>query len=133
MEKTLEREIRRLSGGRCEYCRVAERYSGVAFAVDHVIARQHSGPTVLANLALSCGLCNRHKGPNIAGIDPDTGQLCRLFHPRMDSWQDHFRWNGPVVMGRSGVGRTTIAVLAMNQPQQILLRETLIAEGVFEE
>lgn len=52
------------------------------FSVDHIVARQHGGPTVLENLALACLHCNRHKGPNIAGTDPSTGEIVRLFHPR---------------------------------------------------
>ena len=27
------------------------------------------------NLALACAHCNRHKGPNLAGFDPETGML----------------------------------------------------------
>src|SRR5271166_4827055 len=53
---------------------------------------QHGGLTVLDNLALSCLHCNRHKGPNIAGTDPRTGEVVRLFHPRNDQWSVHFEW-----------------------------------------
>ena len=28
--------------------------------------------------------CNLHKGPNLSGVDPDTGQVVRLFDPRDD-------------------------------------------------
>jgi hypothetical protein len=38
--------------------------------------------------------CNTRKGPNLSGLDPQTGELTRLFHPRQDRWQDHFRWEG---------------------------------------
>jgi hypothetical protein len=55
-------------------------YSGF-FHVDHVVARQHGGRTDLSNLALACMHCNRHKGPNIAGSDPRTGEIVRLFDP----------------------------------------------------
>jgi 5-methylcytosine-specific restriction endonuclease McrA len=70
----------------CEYCHLPQRFSKLTFPIDHVIARQHHGPTIESNLALACGFCNRHKGPNIAGLDPQTRQLTRLFHPRRDSW-----------------------------------------------
>jgi 5-methylcytosine-specific restriction endonuclease McrA len=60
------------------------------FQIDHIIARQHAGTSDEQNLALACIHCNRFKGPNIAGLDPETGELVRLFHPRTDKWADHF-------------------------------------------
>ncbi len=53
-------------------------YPTVPFPIDHIIAQQHGGPTVLANLALSCLHDNSHKGPNIAGLDPLTKELTKL-------------------------------------------------------
>ena len=54
------------------------------FQIDHVIAENHSGATAEQNLALACPHC-RFKGPNIAGVDPETGETVRLFHPRRDT------------------------------------------------
>ena len=48
------------------------------------------GLTQLDNLALACWHCNLKKGPNLTGIDPETGQIAALFHPRKDKWADHF-------------------------------------------
>jgi hypothetical protein len=76
-------------------------------------------------------LDNSHKGPNIAGLDPRTKKLTRLFNPRRHTWERHFRWNGPYLVGRTVVGRTTIAVLAMNDPAVIEVRRALIEEGRF--
>src|SRR5437870_3521279 len=101
------------------------------FQIDHVIARQHQGQTILENLALSCLRCNAHKGPNIAGVDPATGQLTRLFHPRQDQWSAHFEWDGARLIGKTAEGRTTIVVLGINHPAYIEVREALIKEGVF--
>jgi hypothetical protein len=95
-----------------------------------VIAKQHLGPTTAENLALACGRCNRHKGPNVAGVDPLTGQLAPLFNPRKDSWRDHFRWDGGAIVGNTGVGRTTVLVLAMNHPVAVAARESLLQEGL---
>lgn len=71
------------------------------------------------------------KGPNIAGVDPDTGQLTRLFHPRRDIWSEHFHWNGPTVCGLTAIGRVTLYVLDINDPVRIEHRRLLIEEGVF--
>ena len=67
----------------------------------------------------------------MTGIDPRTKKLARLFNPRRHKWDRHFRWQGPYLVGRSPVGRVTIAVLAMNDPDAVRAREELLAEGVF--
>jgi len=65
----------------CEYCQLPQALSSIAFEIDHIVARKHGGGTALENLALSCFYCNSLKGPNIAGLDPDTRELSRLYHP----------------------------------------------------
>jgi hypothetical protein len=131
MDNALEQLVRHRAKDACEYCRLPQRFSRLTFPVDHVIAQQHGGPTIEDNLALACGFCNSHKGPNIAGIDPRTKQLTRLFHPRRDVWGEHFRWEGSVIVGLTDVARATISVLAINHPFQTAIRNTLIDEGVF--
>ena len=123
--------VRTRAGAACEYCRLPQAlYSGL-FTTEHVIARQHGGSDRDDNLAYSCTHCNLHKGPNIAGLDPDTGELTRLFHPRTDVWEDHFEWSAHLLVGRTPIGRTTVRVLAMNQPIMRAVRAALLAEGVF--
>jgi len=101
------------------------------FQIDHVIARQHGGLEELENLALACVHCNRFKGPNIAGIDPTSREIVRLFHPRRDIWSEHFRWDGPRLQAISQIGRMTIALLLVNDPEVIAVRNALQEEGVF--
>jgi hypothetical protein len=107
------------------------RYPTVPFPIDHVIARQHGGTTTMDNLALSCLHDNVHKGPNIAGIDPVTRRITRLFNPRRDRWHRHFSWKGALLLGKTAVGRTTIIVLAMNHPDAVAVRQSLIEERLF--
>ena len=131
MDKALEYDVRTRARGMCEYCLLPQSASKLTFPIDHIIARQHGGATASDNLALCCGRCNLSKGPNIAGLDPESGQMTRLFNPRQDDWATHFRYDGPLLMGLTDVGRTTVAVLAMNQPYQVGARQTLTDEGVF--
>jgi 5-methylcytosine-specific restriction endonuclease McrA len=70
MDKLIEQAVRARAKNNCEYCRLPQSARRLRFQIDHVIAQQHGGGTELDNLALSCGRCNRFKGPNIAGIDP---------------------------------------------------------------
>lgn len=103
----------------------------VPLQMDHVIARQHRGADTPDNLALACLSCNVHKGPNLAGIDPDTGRLAALFNLRRDARDGHFRWSGPRLIGITSGGRATVDVLAINDPENVAARELLMAEGRF--
>ena len=127
----LVRLVWRRAEGFCEYCRLHQEFDLLPHHVDHVIARQHEGPSIEGNLALACVNCSLAKGPNIAGRDSRTGKLSPLYHPRTQLWGEHFRWNGPFIIGRTSVGRVTVAVLNMNRADRVALREMLIAERDF--
>ena len=131
MERTIDQAVRERARHRCEYCLMPQAVRRLRFPVDHIVARQHGGETVLPNLALCCGRCNRHKGPNISGIDPTSGRLVRLFHPRKDRWSKHFRWEGSRIIGITPRGRATVNVLVMNHPDDVAVREELIEQGRF--
>jgi hypothetical protein len=132
MDEATREMVRRRAGHRCEYCRLHQDDDPLfTFHIEHVIAKQHRGTDSPANLALCCHQDNLHKGPNLAGIDPRTKKLVRLFNPRRHKWGRHFRWDGPVLVGRTATGRATVDVLAMNLPARVRLREELIAAGRF--
>jgi hypothetical protein len=86
---------------------------------------------VASNLAVACWYCNSFKGSDISGLGPQTRKLTRLFHPRRHKWGRHFRYEGPVLIGQTAIGRTTIRVLQINCDEAVTLRESLIAEGLF--
>jgi len=131
MERHLVELARKRAVFRCEYCHFPERFTGLNFQIDHIIAAKHRGPTSSENLALSCIYCNAYKGANLSGIDRVTGKITRLFHPRRDDWDSHFRWQEAVLVGRTPVGRATIEVLRINDPTAIALRKLLRQAGVF--
>jgi hypothetical protein len=120
--------VRRRANRRCEYCRVHEDDDPFfPFHVEHIIPRQHGGADSLNNLAFACHHDILHKGPNLTGIDPLTRKLTKLFNPRRHKWTRHFRWSGPILIGRTAVGRATITVLGINLPHRVSLRDVLIA------
>ena len=131
MQRQLVELVRRRARFRCEYCRFLEQFSGLNFQIDHIIAEKHGGPTESENLALSCIYCNSYKGANRSGIDPATGQIVRLFHPRRDQWEDHFRWQEAVLTGRTPIGLATIEVLRINDSNAVALRRLFMRAGVF--
>ena len=79
------------------------------------------------NLALSCQGCNGHKYTKQQATDPITGLVVPLFHPRQHRWEEHFAWSeeGHLVIGRTSIGRATIARLDLNRPRMVLLRQLL--------
>jgi hypothetical protein len=123
------RHVRERAAGRCEYCLLRSSLHPAPFQIDHIIAKQHGGVDDLGNLALACIHCNRYKGPNVAGIDSETGELTRLFHPRTDQWNHHFRRRGAEIAALSAIGRVTMSVLFMNDPEVVWLRSTLASDA----
>ncbi len=132
MERAVQELVRRRAGYCCEYCGLPQEHVPLStFHVEHIIAKQHGGGDDPENLCLACNHRNFHKGPNLSGIDPDSGKLVPLFHPCRQKWCRHFRWDGSRLVGRTQTGRATVVVLDMNAAERVALREALIAEGVF--
>ena len=130
MRRSLRQFVREGAGRRCEYCRLPDSAApAAAFHVEHIIAKQHGGSSGPDNRCWSCHRCNLKKGPNLSGRDPLTGNIVPLFHPRRQSWRRHFRWVGAVLVGRTQTGRATAAVLDVNDPGRVRLRQALIDDG----
>jgi hypothetical protein len=85
------------------------------------------GTDELENLALSCQGCNNHKYNHIDGIDPVSGEVVPLFHPRHDRWSDHFVWNEDwtIMLGITAIGRATVERLQLNRQGIVNLRRVL--------
>ena len=120
--------MRDRAGNRCEYCHIHQQHYIITFHVEHIVSQQHHGGSDEANLALACHFCNRYKGPNLAGMDPTTGELTRLFNPRTDTWSQHFQIQAGRIIGLTPVGRTTVYVLNMNRPDRVRVRLELEPE-----
>ena len=131
MDATLTRLVWQRARGRCEYCRIPQAADDAPFEIDHIIAWKHIGPTIASNLCLSCYYCNSFKGSDLTSLDPKTRKLALLFNPRRHKWATHFRWRGAYLIGRTPVGRVTVALLRINDELRIELRAELIEEGVW--
>ncbi|MEW6169462.1 MAG: HNH endonuclease signature motif containing protein [Pseudomonadota bacterium] len=129
MDSSLRRFVRIRAGQRCEYCRLPQEFSELRFHIEHVIPRQHGGLDETNNLALACPNCNLRKGPNLTAVDPDTRAVVALYHPRAESWFDHFAYDGEYIVGISPTGRATVSLLAMNDPERTRIR-VLITQSI---
>jgi len=117
---------------RCEYCHLHRRHGLFSHEIDHIHAEKHQGQTVESNLCLACADCNRFKGSDLCSLDPETGQVVALFHPRRDEWSEHFRLQEQgMIMPLTPSGRVTVFLLRMNALETIAERQALIALGEF--
>jgi hypothetical protein len=121
--------VRERANNRCEYCLLRQEYCDFTHHVEHILSKQHGGRDIAENLALACHRGNLRKGPNLTGIDPATGEIVPLFHPRRDRWSDHFVFQEMRIEGLTPIGRATVEVLAMNDPRRLELRSELRALG----
>ena len=130
MDAELRDYVRARAEDRCEYCLLPHAAQRLPFHVEHIVAKQHGGSDDADNLAWSCDRCNAYKGTNLASIDPETGDIVALFHPRRDSWLEHFTFRGAEIDGVSPSGRATVRLLQFNARRRVEVRRELLDEGL---
>jgi HNH endonuclease len=113
--------------GCCEYCRSQLKFSPDPFSIEHIIPLSKGGSYNLENLALACQGCNGRKYNHTEAIDPINGQFVSLYHPRQQSWSNHFVWSDDFteMIGISSIGRATIVRLQLNREGVVNLRGVL--------
>ena len=121
------------AGHRCEYCHASEVVFNFPFEIEHIIPIAHNGTDMEANLALACRACTLRKATHVSGIDSETQAVIRLFHPRQDRWETHFRADieSGKIDGLTTIGRATIVQLVMNSEAQIEARRQWMRLGLF--
>ena len=129
MDATARQLVRERSGNLCEYCRLPQASYDLTFHVEHIIAQQHKQDDSFENLALACDQCNLHKGTNLATIDQESEERVRLFNPRIDTWNEHFRLEDAEIIGQTPIGNGTVRLLKMNSERRLRLRKQLLATG----
>lgn len=107
----------------CEYCCLSQIGQEATFHIDHIKPVASGGETEAENLALACVSCSLRKGAKERAIDPQTSNKVLLFHPRLNVWKEHFKWNGTRLEGLTENGRATIKLLQMNRSLILAIRE----------
>jgi len=112
----LRRQVAEEARHRCGYCLTIEKYSGKQMHIEHIIPLAAGGSSERENLWLACALCNSYKGSKTHAPDPITGRTTPLFNPRTQVWSEHFAWSldGTRIIGKTDIGRTTVAALRLN-------------------
>src|SRR5437764_6398910 len=93
--KSLRDRIAATAGYRYGDCLTAEAIVGTPMEIDHLIPETLGGLTEETNLWLAGSLSNDCKSNRIAARDPESNEIVRLFDPRRQVWNDHFRWTVP--------------------------------------
>lgn len=129
--ETVKKAVEDRADYRCEYCKALRKYSPQPFIIEHIIPLSKDGSDSQDNLAFSCGGCNGHKYQKTKALDPVTGELAPLFHPRKDTWQSHFEWDADYeqIIGITPTGRATVRTLYLNRKELINLRKVTRLTG----
>jgi hypothetical protein len=116
ISESLRQQVIDRARGRCEYCQTQQAIV-VSMEIDHIVPQSANGVTELDNLCLACIGCNGYKQDFQTAFDPETQIEVALFHPRHDSWSQHFRWSddATILNGISSQGRATVQRLKMNR------------------
>jgi hypothetical protein len=126
MSRYISESIRKFIANRakycCEYCKIGDDVSLYGFQIDHIISIKHGGKTDIENLAYSCFLCNNSKGSDVGTVFQSTMDFVRLFHPRLDIWNEHFVYEDCVFYAKTLIGEATIKVLNLNDVNRIIER-----------
>lgn len=116
---------------RCAYCQTTEANTGQPMTVDHIVPQAQGGTTTFDNLCFACRRCNEFKGSATEAPDPLTDEIVPLFHPRNQTWSDHFIWDtsGTRLIGLTAIGRATIVALNMNNEVIVDARRRWVSVG----
>lgn len=129
--EAVKAQVRANAGNRCGYCLSPQHLVLGTLEIEHLVPSSKGGSSNLENLWLACSLCNNYKASQTEGRDPLTGQLVRLFNPRQQVWQDHFRWSSDQVniLGLTPIGRATVICLQLNNLVAVTVRTHWVAAG----
>ena len=127
----LRKQLEELDNGQCAYCQTRTDNTGQALTVDHIIPLAKGGGNALENLCRACRNCNEAKRDQTYALDPLTGELVPLYHPRRQAWIDHFAWDqtGIQLLGVTASGRATIIALDMNNELILFARRRWVNAG----
>ena len=124
----IQRRVETRARQRCEYCRMHQSLQGASFHVEHIIPTSLGGTDELDNLAWACPGCNLKKSNRMSALDPETETEVRLFHPRLDHWEEHFAWQDYTLIGLTPIGRALITAFDLNHERRLRIRQ---AEEIF--
>jgi hypothetical protein len=115
----------------CEYCRSPQALLMADLEIEHIRPKAKGGKTVDENLCAASRKCNELKRVRTKAVDPKSGTMTPLFHPRTQVWSDHFEFSidGSFIIGKTAIGRATLEALRLNRERAVLLRRLWMKAG----
>ena len=71
----------------------------------------------------------RYKGSDMTTFLDNYQDVVSLFNPRFESWHDHFRCVDGEIIAKTRVGRASVKLLRVNEPDRLILRQLLAQLG----
>ena len=115
---SLREQIRQRAGFVCEYCGVSETQAGGELTIDHYHPQAQGGTDDDANLLYCCPRCNSYK----ASYWPLDDEAPHLWHPRQETFAQHFLLLDGRLYSRTTTGVFTIRRLHLNRAPLIAHR-----------
>lgn len=132
LPEALRNQVSERANHCCEYCLIPEMFLATSFHIDHVRSLKHKGNSHIDNLAYACPHYNQHKGSDVGTFAEEDGEtLVRFFNPRKDDWHDHFELDSGEIIPKSTIGKATVSILNINQPERVILRNELSRIGQY--
>lgn len=129
----LYQSVARDARSQCGYCRAPQRALPYRLEIEHLLPTSLGGGDARDNLWLSCHKCNKFRSNRVTAVDPLTNGTVPLFNPRRDDWLEHFAWQegGLYIVGRTAIGRATVAALSVNDDYHQSARWVWMVAGIY--
>ena len=132
MDAAVRLSVRMRAGRRCEYCHLPEDYAPFTpLHIEHVIAKQHGGTDARFQPGLGLPSLQPAQGPQPDRHRPADAEGREALPSAAAPVVLTFRVGWPAAGRGTTIGRATIAVLQMNDPDAVKDRDALILEGGF--
>lgn len=133
ISRKLQAKIRHQEKNRCGYCLLPQNLYPTLLDIEHIQPTTKGGSDEEKNLWLACREYNSHKSAKTYGFDEKTGQRLKLFNPRRQNWNRHFKFSEDKteIIGKTACGRATVEALKLNIEILVSVRQLWIEFDLF--
>jgi HNH endonuclease len=133
ISRLLQEKIRFQAKNRCGYCWLPQNLNPTLLEIEHLQPIANGGTDEEENLWLACRECNSHKSAKTHGFDEKSGKRIKLFNPRKQNWNRHFKFSEDKteIIGKTACGRATVEALKLNNEILVSVRRLWVEFDLF--